>query len=456
MKLFLASASPRRFELMKTMPFAFEVYVPKFDERAYETALKQGSKRGSKQALTPTELTRELALGKAICAYHELKDRLPDEQILVLSADTIVTMHGEVFGKGENRARSLEMLHKLNGRAHEVISAVWLVGDALDHNLNRKVENLTEDVLGDAPTHASQGDVFVGSAEVSEDPPQLFLRPHSEVPFIKESIVESSKVYFGNSDDALIEWYVDTYKPFDKAGAYGIQDGGALLVEGIEGSYHNIVGLPIRSVYSMLRKYISPNQEQVESIYDVALRWIAPSIRSCRVPRKLRNGDFCFRIEKAKEQLELAKRGGDLDEEKLIGYVNEFLRSLGMRAEENPRVEVVSREQRGNRRISYPKPADGQNPDDIVWIKFSKGKSVRVVSVIGTSRDITFTDYAKENTAAGIINNALGLEWDEDHVLIFRLENIPQHLNRSDIESGIGNYLIANGIPILDYYSHNY
>ena len=70
-----------------------------------------------------------------------------------------------------------------------------------------------------------------------------------------------------------------------------------------------------------------------------------------------------------------------------------------------------------------------------------------------------FTDYDKNYTTAGRINKSLGLEWDDSEVLIFPL-NIPSKiqgvLNRSDIESGIGNYLISKGVPILDFYSHNY
>lgn len=66
-------------------------------------------------------------------------------------------------------------------------------------------------------------------------------------------------------------------------------------------------------------------------------------------------------------------------------------------------------------------------------------------------------DYAKNNTTAGLINQYLNLEWDDSEVLIFSLNDIrDRELNRSDIESGIGNYLISKGVPILDFYSHNY
>ena len=95
-----------------------------------------------------------------------------------------------------------------------------------------------------------------------------------------------------------------------------------------------------------------------------------------------------------------------------------------------------------------------------MWKKFSKIDSENnIFSFIGTSCDIFFTEKAKKTTSAGIINNKLNLEWNEEIVLIITLDSYPEgleYLNRSDIESGIGNYLISKNVPILDYYSHNY
>lgn len=193
MKLFLASASPRRSEIMSMMPFAFEVHVPEFDERAYEKEVITGGISDIK------EITLAVAKGKALTAYRELKEKYPHEPIAVLSADTIVVLENEIFGKGINREQSLAMLNRLNGRMHEVISAVWILGDVQEC-----------------------------------------------------SILNVSKVYFADSTPELMAQYVDRYQPFDKAGAYGIQDGGALLVDKIEGSYHNIMGLPLRQVYDKL------------------------------------------------------------------------------------------------------------------------------------------------------------------------------------------------------------
>lgn len=195
MKLFLASASPRRHEIMSMTGIDFEVYVPEFDERAYEKEVI------AKGITTVQEITSQVAKGKALSAYQQLKPSYPNEEIVVLSADTIVVLDDVIFGKGQNREKSIDMLLQLNNRMHDVISAVW--------------------ILGDVP---------------------------------EKEIISKSHVYFANSSREMIERYVDAFKPFDKAGAYGIQDGGALFVDKIEGNYHNIMGLPLRAVYDELSK----------------------------------------------------------------------------------------------------------------------------------------------------------------------------------------------------------
>lgn len=182
------------------------------------------------------------------------------------------------------------------------------------------------------------------------------------------------------------------------------------------------------------------------------LKWIMPSIKS-RCVRNLAEGKFCFRIEKAKEQLRLFNSMDKKDRATIKKYVNEFLVSIGMEEIPNPEIHPFKNEYR---HIPYSKIKKSGQKDkaDIVWIKFIKNKSL--ISVIGTGCDIFFTDKAKSNTTAGLINQQLGLEWDEEEVFIFPLINIPEGLDRSDVESGIGNYLIAKEIPILDFYSHNY
>lgn len=195
MKLYLASASPRRREIMAMLPFDFEVFVPEFDEKAYEAVVRQ-------RVSDALEITSEVAKGKAMAAYAQLKRLYPGQDAAVVSADTVVLLDGEIFGKGENREKAIDMLCRLNGREHEVVSAVWL--------------------LGDLP---------------------------------EKHIVEISKVTFAQIDKKLIVDYVDREKPFDKSGSYGIQEGGGLFMEKIEGNFYNIMGLPLNQVYEMLKEY---------------------------------------------------------------------------------------------------------------------------------------------------------------------------------------------------------
>ncbi|AVK49458.1 hypothetical protein AXY43_16535 [Clostridium sp. MF28] len=175
------------------------------------------------------------------------------------------------------------------------------------------------------------------------------------------------------------------------------------------------------------------------------LKWIMPSIKNRTVSNDNLNGKLNFRIEKAKEQYQLPV----VKRDDIIKYVKDFLYSMDMEIAFDPAIKPKKREKR---RIDYSK-INKESKEDIVWIKFT---TENYISVIGTGCDIYFSDYAKNNTTAGLINQSLGLEWDDSEVLIFPLKNIKDGLYRSDIESGIGNYLISKGVPILDFYSHNY
>ena len=196
------------------------------------------------------------------------------------------------------------------------------------------------------------------------------------------------------------------------------------------------------------------------------LKWIMPSIKNRTVPQEIKGEQFNFRVTMAKEQLKLyeeeknkwCNKHLELSEKDwkgkhkkdIVAHVNYFLSSImNMKAVDNPYIKPKNTKER---RIEYSKINTIQK-EDIVWIKFTTSG---VISVVGTACDIYFTDFAEKNTTAGRINQILNQKWDDTVVLVFPLVNIPDGLNRSDIESGIGNYLISQGVPILDYYSHNY
>lgn len=143
----------------------------------------------------PIEMVKAQALGKARCAVG-----VPDESI-VLGADTIVVLDNKVLGKPYDESDARHMLEHLSGRAHSVITGVALL------------------IKG------------------------------KEVVFYNET-----KVYFKHLAPFEIESYIASGEPMDKAGAYGIQGKGALWVDKIEGSYTNVVGLPVEHVYDELCK----------------------------------------------------------------------------------------------------------------------------------------------------------------------------------------------------------
>ena len=121
----------------------------------------------------------------------------------ILAADTVVELNGIIFGKPKNREEAFSFLRILSGNTHKVITAYV-------------VKNISKNIL------------------------------------IKE--VVTSEVKFLELDDEIINWYLDTGEPFDKAGAYGIQGKGRALVEKINGDYFSIMGFPISNFLENLRK----------------------------------------------------------------------------------------------------------------------------------------------------------------------------------------------------------
>ena len=121
----------------------------------------------------------------------------------ILAADTVVELNGKIFGKPKNREEAFSFLKTLSGQIHRVITAYVF-------------KNISKNIL------------------------------------IKEIVV--SEVKFFDLDDETINWYLDTGEPFDKAGAYGIQGYGRILVEKINGDYYSIMGFPISNFLENLRK----------------------------------------------------------------------------------------------------------------------------------------------------------------------------------------------------------
>jgi nucleoside triphosphate pyrophosphatase len=182
--LILASASPRRLELLRAGGIHPEVRPADVDESVHA---------GEPAEVYACRLAREKALAVSI--------QSPDRP--VLGADTVVVVNGLILGKPRDSDDATRMLRLLSGRRHDVITGVALV----------------------APDGASGPRV--------------------------DSRAETTAVEFAPLSDGEIEWYVASGEPMDKAGGYAIQGLASRFVTRVEGSYSNVVGLPIALVYEM-------------------------------------------------------------------------------------------------------------------------------------------------------------------------------------------------------------
>ena len=198
-RIILASASPRRRELLSLVTDNFEILTADVDERAAEIRMEE-------EGVPALKVSEHLAEIKAKAVFDTLTEE-EKENSVVIGADTSVILDNIIFGKPSDRNEAVNMLSLLSGHTHVVATGV-----AVFEGRNKKM-------------------------------------------FTEETLVE-----FNELDDyqkALIEAYIDTGSPFDKAGGYGIQDMGALLVKRIDGDYANVVGFPVsrlaRELSNMLK-----------------------------------------------------------------------------------------------------------------------------------------------------------------------------------------------------------
>ncbi|MBT8763920.1 septum formation protein Maf [Desulfohalobiaceae bacterium Ax17] len=185
MDLVLASKSPRRQALLSLLGLNFYVLPSKIKEPP------------PKPGQNPEQYATYLAGLKA----EDVCQQRPDS--LILAADTIVVLNGDILGKPRSETQAIEMLKNLSGQTHEVITAVVLVHKQKQINISFACKS------------------FVTMAKFSEE---------------------------------VLKSYVQTKEPLDKAGAYGIQGVGAFLVQRINGSYTNVVGLPLTELVEHLEK----------------------------------------------------------------------------------------------------------------------------------------------------------------------------------------------------------
>ena len=191
-RIILGSASPRRRELLEQIGVEFEVKVSGKEEVHY--------------SLDPAAIVKELALMKAENVAEELGAADTQEKdIIVIGADTVVVLDGEILGKPKDEADAERVLKALQGGSHDVYTGAAFL------------------------TYGRNGDKEVCSYAVGT---RVFVNPMTE---------------------NEIRAYIATGEPMDKAGAYGIQGRFAAYIEKIEGDYYNVVGLPVSRVYETLK-----------------------------------------------------------------------------------------------------------------------------------------------------------------------------------------------------------
>lgn len=188
MKLLLASASPRRRQLLGMLGLHITIFVPDTEENC------------DRSELSPEELVMGLACRKARAAAEQLTQRGDDlDDAVILAADTVVALDGTILEKPTDADDARRMLSMLSSRRHEVFTGIAAI-----HRGRLAVD------------------------------------------------VQTTGVSFRSLSENMIETYIASGEPMDKAGAYGIQSRGSLFVEGIDGDYFNVVGLPLVRVDEML------------------------------------------------------------------------------------------------------------------------------------------------------------------------------------------------------------
>lgn len=184
-KIILASQSPRRKQLLEWAEVPFDVYVKETDE-AYP------------EGMPIEDVPVFIAKNKALAVSNDLH---PHQ--LILAADTIVVLKDEIIGKPRDRQDAIDILSRLSGNMHKVITGVYLVKEGKE-----------------------------------------------------TSFADVTDVYFHELSKEQIEFYVDQYKPYDKAGAYAIQEWiGVVGIRSVAGDFYNVMGLPVSRVVRALAMY---------------------------------------------------------------------------------------------------------------------------------------------------------------------------------------------------------
>ena len=191
MELVLASKSPRRREILRKLGMVFRLEHSDANEDKLLIDYRH-------QPIE--ERVKILSQSKA----EDVAKKNPNKEWLILGADTVVVLDGQLFGKPQNRTQLLKMIKTMSGRTHQVLTAVSAVVPSLSK---------------------------------------------------KETVLACTDVTFRSLTEQEINWYVNHADYLDKAGGYAIQEEGAVLVNSIHGCYYNVVGLPIAGMFTLFQSF---------------------------------------------------------------------------------------------------------------------------------------------------------------------------------------------------------
>lgn len=193
-QVILASGSPRRKELLSWLDIAFEIISSDIEEIT--------------EKIIPSEVAEDLAALKGRDVYSKLdKDKYKNP--LIIASDTIVTLGDKIYGKPKNKDHAREMILELENKTHEVVTSIYMLRvDIETHEVVEKVFSI------------------------------------------------SSKVHFEKIDEDILDRYIESGESLDKAGSYGIQGQGLAFISNLNGSYSNVVGLPLSDFHREFKKFL--------------------------------------------------------------------------------------------------------------------------------------------------------------------------------------------------------
>lgn len=204
-KIILGSSSPRRADILTKLNLDFEIFPSSYAEPhdktdfSYEFVENLAYNKG----VNVISNHPALSAGNALCKDGINTTDAINEKILVVSADTIVVINNRILGKPKDRSEAFYMLKMLSGRTHFVVTSIAVINPA---NMKYRIKSTT------------------------------------------------TYVTFENLTDGQINYYITNFKPFDKAGAYGIQELPAGCIKNVEGELDNVIGMPSKTLLELLQQ----------------------------------------------------------------------------------------------------------------------------------------------------------------------------------------------------------